>query len=109
MKTPLLKIEKLNLTYHSSRGETEALRDISFDVKDSEFIAIVGPSGCGKTTILRSISGLDNPTSGKVYIDNEDVTNVEPQLRKVNTIFRFEFSPTTRPIGPQSQDIVNTC
>ena len=48
----------------------------------------MGSSGCGKTTILRSISGLDYPTTGKVYIDDEDVTNLEPPKRQVNTIFQ---------------------
>ena len=48
-----------------------------------------GSSGCGKTTILRLISGLENVTSGKVYIDFDDVTDVEPQKREVNTIFQY--------------------
>ncbi len=71
MNTHLLKIENLSLTYHSSNGETEALKDISFNVNDGEFVAIVGPSGCGKTTILNIIGGLLKKSSGKIYLDNK--------------------------------------
>ena len=64
------------------------IKDLSLDIYAGEFLTLLGPSGCGKTTILRMISGLENVTNGKVYIDNEDVTNVEPMKREVNTIFQ---------------------
>ena len=51
-------------------------------------MTLLGPSGCGKTTILRMISGLEHVSSGKVYIDNKDVTEVPPTKREVNTIFQ---------------------
>ena len=64
------------------------INNINLEVYEGEFLTLLGSSGCGKTTILRSISGLDYPTSGKVYIDGEDVTNLEPPKRQVNTIFQ---------------------
>lgn len=68
----LLKIDHLCCSYHSLEGETTALLDVSFDVKEGEFLAIVGPSGCGKSTLLSLIAGLMEPSSGAIYIDGKD-------------------------------------
>lgn len=64
----ILQLQNICFSYHSLAGETEVLKDISFDVKEGEFIAIVGPSGCGKSTLLNIISGLTNAKSGKYII-----------------------------------------
>lgn len=64
------------------------VRDLNLSVYEGEFLTLLGSSGCGKTTILRMISGLSEVTSGKVYIDNKDVTNLDPTKREVNTIFQ---------------------
>ncbi|MDF2542847.1 MAG: ytlC [Herbinix sp.] len=69
----LLKIDHISYTYHSLEGETPALLDVSFNVMDGEFIAIVGPSGCGKSTLLSLIAGLINPSSGFIYINGKDI------------------------------------
>ncbi len=69
----LLQIEHLSYTYHSLEGETPALIDVSFHVKDGEFVAIVGPSGCGKSTLLSLIAGLLSPSSGSIYINEKDI------------------------------------
>lgn len=84
MKKVIVKLENFSKSY----GEKEIIKDINLEVYEGEFLTLLGSSGCGKTTILRSISGLDYPTSGKVYIDGEDVTNLEPPKRQVNTIFQ---------------------
>lgn len=63
-----LKMENVGLTYQTTEGETEALKDINLTVEDGEFVAIIGPSGCGKTTILSLIAGLLQSTSGKISI-----------------------------------------
>lgn len=68
----ILELKNASLTYFSKNGETEALKDISFEVQEGEFISIVGPSGCGKTTILSIVSGLIKPTKGEVIIHNEN-------------------------------------
>lgn len=73
MKTPLLKIKNLSFNYHSKRGETKAVDNITFDISDGEFVAIVGPSGCGKTTILNIIGGLLQKSSGEIYLENEPI------------------------------------
>jgi len=71
-----------------SFGNTTVIKNVSLDVYEGEFLTLLGSSGCGKTTILRMISGLDSVTSGKVYIDNKDVTDIDPTKREVNTIFQ---------------------
>lgn len=74
MKKVIVKLENFVKNY----GKKEVIKNVNLDIYQNEFITLLGSSGCGKTTILRSIFGLDSPTSGKVYIDNVDVTNLEP-------------------------------
>ena len=69
----LLRIDHISYSYHNLEGETQALSDVSFGVREGEFLAIVGPSGCGKSTLLSLIAGLIEPSSGNVYIDGKDV------------------------------------
>lgn len=64
------------------------LKDISLEVSEGECLALLGPSGCGKSTTLRIIAGLDLPTSGKIYINNRDVTNISPVKRKIGMVFQ---------------------
>ncbi len=84
MKKVIVKLENFSKNY----GEKQVIKNINLEVYEGEFLTLLGSSGCGKTTILRSISGMDKPTSGKVYIDSEDVTDLDPSKRKVNTIFQ---------------------
>lgn len=65
-----------------------AVDDISIDIKKGEFLTLLGPSGCGKTTTLRLIAGFEEPTSGGLLIDNEDVLYKQPHERDVNTVFQ---------------------
>lgn len=64
----ILEIKNICKNYQAKNGEIEALKNISFDIKKGEFISIIGPSGCGKSTLLSIISGLENKTSGEIYI-----------------------------------------
>ena len=66
-----------------------ALRDINLDWQDGGAYALLGPSGCGKTTLLNIISGLLNPTKGKVLFDDKDVTTHTPVERNIAQIFQF--------------------
>ena len=66
MDGALLSLEHVSLYYHTPEGETEALRDLTFQVERGAFVAVVGPSGCGKTTMLSLIMGLNAPSSGRV-------------------------------------------
>ena len=68
-----LEIVNLTMKFHTLSGETEAVDNFSLNVKEGEFVSIVGPSGCGKSTILSLIAGLITPSSGKIYIDGEEV------------------------------------
>ncbi|OPX18475.1 glycerol-3-phosphate ABC transporter ATP-binding protein [candidate division WOR-3 bacterium 4484_100] len=63
-------------------------KDITFEAEDKEFVVLVGPSGCGKTTILRLIAGLEQPTSGNVYIDGECINDIPPRDRNVAMVFQ---------------------
>jgi len=69
-----LEIKNLSMKYHTLSGETEAIKDLSLNVSEGEFISIVGPSGCGKSTLLSLICGLLKPSSGKILIGGEEVT-----------------------------------
>jgi putative ABC transport system ATP-binding protein len=75
--------------------EVHALRGVELVIKEGEMVAIMGPSGCGKTTLLNMIGGLDRPTTGKVFIDNEEITNYSDKeitnFRKNNLSFIFQF------------------
>lgn len=88
----ILKLENVNLTYHSLKGETEALKNINFNVEDGEFVAIVGPSGCGKTTILNMIGGILKATSGKITLLGEELytTNSKKLNHNKNIGYMFQ-------------------
>jgi len=81
----ILNVEKLCKTYGKEETQINAVKDVSFSLKKGEFAAVVGESGSGKSTLLNCIGGLDNPTSGKVYIDGKDLFDMKEQER---TIFR---------------------
>lgn len=70
----ILRFEHVFLNYHSLQGETPAISDLSFGVREGEFISVIGPSGCGKTTLLSLISGLMPASSGRIILDGEVVT-----------------------------------
>ena len=67
----ILTFDKVSLTYQTVEGETTALKDVTFSVREGEFVSLVGPSGCGKTTILSMIAGLLKATSGEILIDGK--------------------------------------
>ncbi len=69
-------------------GEMFAVNGINLEVRDGEFFSLLGPSGCGKTTTLRMIGGFEEPTSGVIELDGQDVTWLPPYKRNVNTVFQ---------------------
>jgi putative ABC transport system ATP-binding protein len=81
-------------TYRMGDQETHALRGATLDVRRGEYLSIMGPSGSGKTTLFNMIGGLDKPTSGKVYIDQVDIAQLDPyelawlRCRKVGYVFQ---------------------
>jgi putative ABC transport system ATP-binding protein len=91
----ILTIENLSKTYGKGETAVKALDDVSFSIKKGEFVAIIGPSGSGKSTILHMLGGVDTPTSGKVFVDNTDIYNLnETELaifrrRQIGLIYQF--------------------
>ncbi|WP_272011322.1 putative 2-aminoethylphosphonate ABC transporter ATP-binding protein [Roseovarius sp. ZX-A-9] len=81
---PYLRIENLWKAF----GKFVALKDISLDIEDGEFVCFLGPSGCGKTTLLRAIAGLDLQTKGSVYQGGQDVSNLPPSERDFGIVFQ---------------------
>lgn len=91
----ILKVQNLTKVYGSGENKVTALNNVSFSVQKGEFVAIIGPSGSGKSTLLHILGGVDRPTSGKVYMDGQDVyAQKEEQLaifrrRQVGLIYQF--------------------
>ncbi|MGV9676932.1 ABC transporter ATP-binding protein [Nocardia sp. NPDC003482] len=79
-----LRIEALSKSF----GGTDAVREVSLDIADGEFLVLLGPSGCGKSTLLRMIAGLEDPTSGRILLDGRDITTEPPQRRDLAMVFQ---------------------
>jgi len=75
----LLEVKGVNKLFLSDGKEMEALHDINLRIEENEFICFIGPSGCGKTTLLRIIAGLEEPTSGSVFLDGEPIQGPGPE------------------------------
>ena len=79
-----LNVQNLTKTF----GTTTVVKDVSFAFDKGEFISLLGPSGCGKTTILRMIAGFENPTSGSIKVDGQDITSFKPNQRQLGMVFQ---------------------
>jgi putative ABC transport system ATP-binding protein len=97
----ILKAENLEKVYRVGRVDVPALRGVSLEVQEGEFLAIMGPSGCGKSTMLHLLGGLLTPTSGRISIDDEDLTaatdarRTDIRRRKIGFVFqRYNLFPT---------------
>lgn len=90
----MIKIEGLSKFFRTEEVETIALNNVSLEVKDGEFVAVMGPSGCGKSTLLNILGLLDNPTSGDYYLADKEVGHLKEkertQVRKGNIGFVFQ-------------------
>ena len=97
----ILKAENLEKVYRVGRVDVPALRGVSLEAQEGEFLAIMGPSGCGKSTMLHLLGGLLTPTRGRIVIDDEDLTaasdarRTDIRRRKIGFVFqRFNLFPT---------------
>ena len=79
-----IRFEKINKMF----GTNHVLKDIELEVEKGQFVTLLGPSGCGKSTLLRCLSGLEQVTSGRVYLDGEDITDVVPRHRGIGMVFQ---------------------
>lgn len=79
-----IRLDKINKSY----GEVSIIKNLTFDVKDGEFMVFVGPSGCGKSTTLRMIAGLETITSGELWIGDRVVNDVHPKDRDIAMVFQ---------------------
>lgn len=77
-----------NVSKSFDNGKVTVIPDLSFDIQDKEFIVLVGPSGCGKSTTLRMIAGLEEISSGKIYIDGTEVNHMPPKDRDIAMVFQ---------------------
>ena len=98
-KPPAVEIQSARKDY----GTFTALRSVSFDIADNEFFTLLGPSGCGKTTLLRMIAGFEGVTDGAIFLYGEEIENLPPDRRPVNTVFQnyslFPHMTVTENIG----------
>ncbi len=84
MSGPIIRFEGVTKRY----GPVVAVDNVTLEVAEGEFFALLGPSGCGKTTLLRMLAGFETPTEGRVLIDGEDVSRTPPNRRPVNMVFQ---------------------
>jgi spermidine/putrescine ABC transporter ATP-binding subunit len=82
---PIISIQHVTKIFNRT---VTAVDDVSIDITEGEFFALLGPSGCGKTTLLRMIAGFENPTSGRIMVDGQDMEGVDPNHRPVNMVFQ---------------------
>lgn len=93
-RTNVIKTDNLTKVYQQGDFEIRALDGVSINIEKGEFTAIVGPSGSGKTTLLNAIGGLDDPTSGSVFINNEDITKlsgnqlIDYRMKNIGFVFQ---------------------
>ena len=91
----ILKVENLTKTYGSGENLVHAVDDVSFSVEKGEFVAIVGASGSGKSTLFHLIGGVDRPTSGKIFVDGNDISKMNDdklavfRRRQVGIVYQF--------------------
>ncbi len=80
----IIEIKNVNKSY----GDKPVVKNLSLNIKKGEFVTLLGPSGCGKTTTLRMIAGFEQPTSGHIYFNGKDITELPPHKRNLNTVFQ---------------------
>ena len=84
MSNKLINLSGINKSFDG----TMVLDDLNLYIRENEFLTLLGPSGCGKTTTLRIIGGFETPDSGQVFFNGEDITNLPPNKRQLNTVFQ---------------------
>jgi putative ABC transport system ATP-binding protein len=98
----MIEVKNITKTYNSGDNSFQALKGVSFSIKDGEFVAIIGPSGSGKSTLMHILGALDTPTSGTYFLDNKDVSTLSDdeladiRRDKIGFVFQsFNLLPRT--------------
>lgn len=81
-------VEKAGKRFGRGPDAVVALSNVDLTIEGGSFFSLLGPSGCGKTTLLRLLAGFDTPTTGRIFLDDQDVTALPPNRRPVNTVFQ---------------------
>ena len=84
MGNKLIVLQGISKAY----GKHTVLDDLNLYIRENEFLTLLGPSGCGKTTTLRIIGGFESPDKGRVVLDGQDITDLPPKKRHLNTVFQ---------------------
>lgn len=79
-----IRFENLNKKF----GQNHVLKNINLEIEQGQLVTLLGPSGCGKSTLLRCLAGLETVTSGKVFLDGKDITDVNPKDRDIGMVFQ---------------------
>ena len=89
MEAVRIRLEQIHKTFlHRIKGEVTAVKNVSLEVEPGEFLTLLGPSGCGKTTTLRMIAGFERPDRGRIFIGEEDVTDLMANRRNIGFVFQ---------------------
>ena len=89
MEAVRIRLENISKTFiHRLKGEVSAVDEVCLDVQPGEFLTLLGPSGCGKTTTLRMVAGFERPDRGRIYIGEEDVTDLMANQRNIGFVFQ---------------------
>ncbi|MBQ8212255.1 MAG: ABC transporter ATP-binding protein, partial [Treponema sp.] len=84
MSEAIIEIKNVNKYYDGKL----TVKNLSLTINKGEFVTLLGPSGCGKTTTLRMIAGFEKPTDGKILFNGQDITQIPPYQRNINTVFQ---------------------
>src|SRR5215468_3897022 len=85
---PAIQLSGVTKDFHAGGEVISAVREMDLQIKEGEFFSMLGPSGCGKTTTMRMIAGFEEPTTGTVWLQGNDVTSDPPNKRDVNMVFQ---------------------
>lgn len=109
----IVSCQNVSKTFKSKRGEKDVISNVSLEIKKNEFVALFGPGQCGKTTMMNLLAGLETPSSGKVFLGNEEVTGPDPRMGVVfqslaifpwmTVLQNVEYGPKVRGINKEER------
>ena len=107
-RTAKLTLKNISKTFYDRKGEHPTIADVSFDVYDNEFLVILGPGLCGKTVLLNAVAGLEQPTSGQIFLDGRELHGTDPSIGMVfqkKAIFPWKTVMQNVEFGPKMRGV----